>query len=109
VSSDVVRGLCVFYVKSLHLIQHILSIYNSFSSSQQVFSTSSVLIKFCTPNQNIRVIKSRRMRSAGYVTRMGDKRGAYNVLVGRLEGQSQLGRPRRGWKDNVKGDAQEVK
>jgi hypothetical protein len=44
----------------------------------------------------IRVIKSRKMRWAGHVARMGD-RGAYRVLVGRPEGKSPLGRPRRRW------------
>jgi len=34
------------------------------------------------------------MSWAGHVTRMGDRRGAYRVLVGRLEGKRQLGRPR---------------
>jgi hypothetical protein len=50
----------------------------------------------------IRVIKARRMRRAGHVARMGEVRGAYNILVGRPEGRRQLGRPRRGWDDNIK-------
>jgi hypothetical protein len=41
------------------------------------------------------VIKSRRMRGAGRVARMGEGRGAYGVLVGRPEGKRPLGRPRR--------------
>jgi hypothetical protein len=41
------------------------------------------------------VIKSRRMTWAGYVARMGEKRGAYRILVGRPEGRRPLGRPRR--------------
>ena len=43
----------------------------------------------------VRVIKSRRMRWAGHVARMGEERGAYRVLVGKPEGQRPLGRPRR--------------
>jgi len=39
---------------------------------------------------------------------MGDKRGAYGVLVGRVEGKRPLGRSRRGWKDNIRMDLQEV-
>jgi hypothetical protein len=35
---------------------------------------------------------------------MGEGRGKYRVLVGRLEGRRQLGRPRRGWEDNIKMD-----
>jgi hypothetical protein len=45
----------------------------------------------------IRVIKSRRMIWTGHVARMGEKRGAYRILVGRPEGRRQLGRPRRRW------------
>jgi len=48
-----------------------------------------------------RVIKSRRMRWAGHVARMGERRGIYRVLVGKGEGKRPLGRPRRRWKDNI--------
>ena len=50
----------------------------------------------------VRVIKSRRMRWAGHVERMGEKRGVYRVLVGKREGKRPLGRPRRRWEDNIK-------
>ena len=56
----------------------------------------------------MRVIKSRRMRWAGHVTRMGKESGAYRVLVGKPEGQRLLGRPRRRWVDNIRMDLQEV-
>jgi hypothetical protein len=60
-------------------------------------------------SQNIiRVIKSRRIRWAGHVARMGEGRGAYRFLVGRPEGRRPLGRPRRRLKDNIKMDLQEV-
>jgi hypothetical protein len=52
----------------------------------------------------VRVIKARRMRWAGHVARMGEVRGAYNILVGRSEGRRPLGRPRRRWEDNIKMD-----
>jgi len=55
-----------------------------------------------------RVIKSRRMRWAGHVARMGEERGVYRVLVGKLEGLRPLGRPRRRWVDNIRMDLQEV-
>jgi hypothetical protein len=42
------------------------------------------------------------MRSAGYVARTGEKRGAYRILVGRPEGRAPLGRHRRRWEDNIK-------
>jgi hypothetical protein len=56
----------------------------------------------------IRVIKSRGMRWAGHVERMGEGTVAYWVLVGRSEGRRPLGRPRRRWEDNVNMDLQEV-
>ena len=62
---------------------------------------------YCSPNI-VRVIKSRRMRWAGHVARMGEIRGAYRVLVGRTEGKRLLGRPRHRWVGNVRMDLQEV-
>ncbi|KAJ4427918.1 hypothetical protein ANN_23928 [Periplaneta americana] len=56
----------------------------------------------------IRNIKSRRLRWAGHVARMGESRNAYRVLVGRPEGKIPLGRPRRRWEDNIKMDLKEV-
>ena len=56
----------------------------------------------------MRVIKSRRMRWAGHVARMGEGRGVYTFLVGKPEGKRPLGRPRRRWVDNIKTDLQEV-
>jgi hypothetical protein len=50
----------------------------------------------------IRIIKSRRMRWAGHVARMGEKRNAYKLLVGKPKGKSPLGRPRRRWVDSIK-------
>ena len=45
---------------------------------------------------------------AGHVARMGEERGAFRVLVGKLEGRRPLGRPRRRWVDNIRVDLQEV-
>jgi len=56
----------------------------------------------------VRVIKSRRMRWAGHVARMGEERGVYRVLVGKLEGRRPLGRLRRRWVDNIRMDLREV-
>jgi hypothetical protein len=50
----------------------------------------------------LRVIKLRRMRWEGHVARMGEKRNAYRILVGKPEGKRPLGRPRRRWVDNIK-------
>jgi len=54
------------------------------------------------------VIKSRRMRWAGLVARMGEERGVYRVLLGKPEGRRLLGRPRCRWVDNIRMDLQEV-
>ena len=62
---------------------------------------------YSSPNI-VRVIKSRRMRWAGHVARVGEERGAYRVLVGKPEGNRPLGRPKRRWVDNIRMDLQEV-
>ena len=56
----------------------------------------------------MRVVKSRRMRWAGHVARMGEDRDVHRVLMGKPEGKRPLGRPRRRWEDNIKTDLQEV-
>jgi hypothetical protein len=56
----------------------------------------------------IRAIKSRRMRWAGHVARMGEKRNAYKTLVGKPEGKRPLGRTRRRWVDNSEMDLREI-
>jgi hypothetical protein len=62
---------------------------------------------YSSPNL-IRMIKSRRMRWAGYVARMGAKRNAYMLLVRKPEGRRPLGRPRRWSVDNIKIDLREI-
>ena len=56
----------------------------------------------------VRVVKSRRMRWAGHVARMEERRGIYRVLVGKPEGKRPRGRRRCRWEDNIKTDLQEV-
>jgi hypothetical protein len=63
---------------------------------------------YSSPNI-IRVIKSRRLRWAGHVARMGERRGSSSVLVGIPERRRPLGRPRRRWEDNIKMDLREVR
>jgi len=62
---------------------------------------------YSSPNI-VRVIKSRRIRWAGHVARMGEGRGVYRVLVGKPEGRRPLRRPRRRWEDNIRMDLREV-
>ena len=62
---------------------------------------------YSSPNI-VRVIKSRRMRWAGHVAHMGEKRGVYRVLVGKPGGKRPLGRPRPRWVDDIRMDIQEM-
>jgi hypothetical protein len=62
---------------------------------------------YSSPN-TIGTIKSRRMRWAGHVARMGETRNAYRILAGKPEGKRPLGRLRRRWVDNIKMDLREI-
>jgi hypothetical protein len=62
---------------------------------------------YSSPNI-IRMIKSRRIRYAGHVARMGETRNAYRILMGKPEGKRPLGRPKRRWVDNIKIDLREI-
>jgi hypothetical protein len=54
------------------------------------------------------MIKSRRMRWAGHVAQMGEKRNAHGILVGKTQGKRPLVSPRRRWVDNIKIDFSEI-
>jgi hypothetical protein len=56
----------------------------------------------------VRKVKSRRMRWAGHVARMGEELTAYKVLVGKHEGKRLLGRPRCRWEDGIRVDLREI-
>jgi hypothetical protein len=62
---------------------------------------------YSSPNV-VRVIKSRRIRWAGHVERMGEGRAVYRFLVGKPERRRALGRPRHRREDNVRMDLLEV-
>jgi hypothetical protein len=57
----------------------------------------------------IRIIKSRRMRWAGHVARMGEQRNVYRLLVGKPEGKRPIGRPRHRRIDNINMDLLEIR
>ena len=61
---------------------------------------------YCSPII-IQVIKLRRMRWAGKVACMGERRVVYRVLAGKPEGRP-FGRPRKRWEDNINMDFQEL-
>jgi hypothetical protein len=52
----------------------------------------------------VQVVKSRRIKWAGHVARMGKDRDVHRVLLGKPEGKRPLGKPRRRWEDNIKID-----
>jgi hypothetical protein len=56
----------------------------------------------------VRVIKSRRVRWAGHVARIGEGRGVYSILIGGPEGKRPLGRPRHRWEDNINMDLRKI-
>jgi hypothetical protein len=62
---------------------------------------------YSSPNI-VQEIKSRRMRWAGYVERMGQRRNLYRVLVWKPEGKRPLGRLRHRWEDNINKELHEV-
>ena len=56
----------------------------------------------------VRVIKSRRFRWAEHVARMEEGRSAFKILTGKPTGKRPLGRPWRGWEDNIRIDLEEI-
>jgi hypothetical protein len=62
---------------------------------------------YSSPNIII-IIKSRRIRRAGHVAQMEEKRNVYRLLVGNPEGKRLLGRPRHRWMNNIKMDLLEI-
>jgi hypothetical protein len=68
----------------------------------------TILHKLYSSPSIITIINSRRMRWAGYVARMGEKRNVYRLLVRKPEGKRPPGRPRRRWIDNIKMDLLEI-
>jgi hypothetical protein len=62
---------------------------------------------YCSPSI-ITIIKSRRMRLAGHVAQMGEKRNAYRILVGKPEGMRPIRRPTHRWEDKIKMDFREI-
>jgi hypothetical protein len=69
---------------------------------------SGELHKLYSSPDIITQIKSRRMRWAGRVARMGEGRNVYRVLLGKPEGKKLIGRPRHTWEDGIKMDLREI-
>jgi hypothetical protein len=94
----VVHGTDEQHAMSSHELRSALMLTVEFSKCINLYSPPSI----------IRMTKSRRMRWAGHVARMGEKRNAYTTLVGKPEGRRQFGRPRRKWVDNIKMHLREI-
>jgi hypothetical protein len=76
---------------------------------RQEFGENCIIRSFITFTLlQIQMIKSRRMRWAGHVAQMGEKRNAYRILAGRQEENRPLGRPRRRWIENIKMGLREI-
>ena len=56
----------------------------------------------------VRVIKSRKLRWAGYLARMEEGRSAFKILTGKPKRKRPLGSPRRRWEDNIRMDLEEI-
>ena len=80
---------------------------NAIVASCWNYFTTELRDLYSVPNI-VRVVKSRRMKWAGHVARMGEGRGVHRVLVGIPKGKRPLGRPRNGWEDNINMNLQEV-
>ena len=76
--------------------------------SVEIFDSNEELNDLYSSPNIVRMIKSRIMRWAGHVARMGEERVVYRVLVGKRGEKRPLGRPRRKWLDNIRMDLQEV-
>jgi hypothetical protein len=86
--------------KAVKLLRFLLSCHSTLHNEE--------LHDFYSSPSIIRIIKARRMRWAGHVGRMGAKRNAYRLLVGKPDGRRPLGRPRRRWVDNIRMDLVDV-
>ena len=101
-----IKHICVFRSRSL--------CYGPISSKFSIFSTDLHRIpqyeitRKKTERTEGRRDKVKAIRSFVHVARIGEDRGVYRVLVGKLEGKRPLGRPKRRWVDNIRMDLQEV-
>jgi hypothetical protein len=92
----------------LHVMTHCCSIFIQSCNTSKSFRK---ILQYQISYKSIILFSSsfiRRMRWAGHVARMGEKRNAYRILVGKPEGKRPLGRPRRRGVDNIKMDLREI-
>jgi len=100
--------MCVLRVFKNMVLRRIFGLRrNEVTGEWRRFHNEELNDLYTSPNI-VRVIKSRRMRWAGHVARMGEERGMYRFLLGKPEGKCTLGRPRRRCVDNIRMDLQEM-
>jgi hypothetical protein len=92
---------------SHHLQRIKLHLFSSVKSVCIKLHNEELRDLYSSPNI-ITIIKSRRMRWAGHIARMGEKRNEYRLLVRKPEGKRPLRRPRRRWVDNIRMDLGEM-
>jgi len=88
--------------------QHPTTFHVSFIVKVRIFKFCNDINDLHSSPNIVRVIKSRRVRWAGHVARMGEDKGVYRVLLGKPKRRRPLGRPRRRWVDNIRMNLQEV-
>jgi hypothetical protein len=102
-----------FHFKTNNLLIHVINMIAATQNITLLILTHGKLRNdelsdlYSLPNI-VRVVKSRRMRWAGHVARMGEERGMHWVLVRKPEEKRPMGRPRRRWEGNIKMDIQEM-
>jgi hypothetical protein len=79
-----------------------------FENYDHILNLNYEILNYLQRSAIIRIIKSRRMRWAGHVARVREKKNAFRLLVGKPEGKRPLGRPRRRWVDNIKLDLLDI-
>jgi hypothetical protein len=98
--------LIILYSNAIGIISH--GILSHITHNILKFYCKTLLHKLYSSPDIVRQIKSRRMRWAGHVARMGEGRNVYRVLMGKSEGKRPLERPRRRWEDGIKMGLREI-
>jgi hypothetical protein len=95
-------GLQIWRVAANILNKQSYTVDKGWSSIFGVGRAANNSLKKISLLRNVTKVESRRMRLAGHVARMRERRNPYRILAGKPEGKGPLGRPRRRWEDNIK-------
>jgi hypothetical protein len=86
---------------------HPVIVFNKICSGIATIVNKHASVMFYAHSLSVIIVEN-KINSTSNTARMGEGRGVHRVLVGRSEGKSPLGRPRRRWEDNIKMELQEV-